>query len=103
MRPALVLPLVLLPGLAVAEPVAVRAGDHPGHGRLVFDWPSPPAYSLEQQGDRVLLRFPPGSSFQLPRRLPRNLSAAGQEEEGIRLSLRPGARVRHYRLGGRVV
>jgi hypothetical protein len=105
MRLVLAFLLALLPGLAVAERVAVRAGDHPGHGRLVFDWPAPPAYSLDQQGDQVLLRFPAGSAFQLPRKLPRNLLAAVAvaEGEGVRLTLRPLARAKHYRLGGRVV
>ncbi|MFZ4409080.1 MAG: hypothetical protein ACOYOH_17195 [Paracraurococcus sp.] len=107
MRLALALLLVLLPGLAVAERVAervaVRAGDHPGFGRLVFDWPVPPAYTLEQQGESVLLRFPPGTDLRPPRRLPRNLVALAAEAEVARLTLRPGARLRHYRLGGRVV
>ncbi|MFC7476872.1 hypothetical protein ACFQS7_21065 [Dankookia sp. GCM10030260] len=103
MRLALALLLALLPGLAVAEQVAVRAGDHPGFGRLVFDWPAPPVYALDQQGDRALLRFPAGSTLQLPRKLPRNLLGAVAEAEGLRLTLRPGTRARHYRLGGRVV
>ncbi|TDH61941.1 hypothetical protein E2C06_14445 [Dankookia rubra] len=103
MRLALAFTLAVLPGLAAAERVAVRAGDHPGHGRLVFDWPAPPAYGLDQQGEQVLLRFPPGTEFQLPRKLPRNLLAAVAEGEGIRLTLRPRATARHFRLGGRVV
>lgn len=99
----LALSLTPLARVAVAEGVAARAGDHPGHGRLVFDWPAPPAYTLDQQGDEVLLRFPPGTTLQLPRKLPRNLLAATADAEAVRLTLRPGARARHHRLGGRVV
>ena len=93
----------LLPGLAAAETIEVRAGNHPGHGRLVFAWPAPPAYSLEQKGERVQLGFPPGNAFALPGALPRNVVSLMPEGSGVRLVLRPGARVRHYRLGGRVV
>ena len=40
--------LAALPGRA--EPVAVRSGEHPGMGRLVFDWSLPTGYRLEQLG-----------------------------------------------------
>ena len=45
--------LAALPGRA--EPVAVRSGEHPGMGRLVFDWSLPTGYRLEQLGDRAML------------------------------------------------
>ena len=95
--------LLVLPGLAAAEPITVRAGSAPGYGRLVFDWPASPAYSLEQQGDRVLLHFPAGTEWRLPQRPPANVVALAAEGEALRLSLRPGTRARHYRLGSRVV
>ena len=34
---ALLLGLLALPALA-QERVGMRTGDHPGHGRIVFDW-----------------------------------------------------------------
>ncbi|TDG08026.1 hypothetical protein E2C05_31420, partial [Paracraurococcus ruber] len=93
--------LLALP--AAADRIPARVGDHADHGRIVFDWPAPPAYTMDQQGDRVLLRFPPGQEFVLPRRLPRNLLAAEATAEGVVLTLRPGARARTLRLGNRVV
>ncbi|MEI6162389.1 MAG: hypothetical protein WCP77_21360, partial [Roseococcus sp.] len=51
--------------VAAQERVAVRTGDHPGHGRIVFDWAAPPAYQVEQQGDRVILRFPNAEAINL--------------------------------------
>jgi hypothetical protein len=42
---------------ALAEPVVVRAGVHPGFGRLVFEWPRAVAVERRQDGQRVILRF----------------------------------------------
>ncbi|MDO9709355.1 hypothetical protein [Paracraurococcus lichenis] len=100
---ALAAALALPPAAALAERVTVRSGDHPGFGRLVFDWPALPAWSLQQQGDGVLLRVPAGTTLQPPARLPRNLLSLAEEPEGIRLVLRPGASAKAYRLGARVV
>jgi hypothetical protein len=104
-RFAAILALGLLTGPALAqERVPVRVGEHPDHGRIVFDWPQPPAYTVEQQGERVLLRFAEAGRIDLPavRRLPRNMIAAELIEGGVALTLRPGARIRHFRNGPRV-
>ncbi len=86
------------------QPVRVRVGDHPGHGRIVFDWPSPPAYRSEQVGDQVVLRFPEAAvDLSGARRLPRNVAGLAHGAEGIEITLRPGARVRHFLLGPMVV
>jgi hypothetical protein len=95
--------LLSLPA-AAAERVGVRTGDHPGHGRIVFDWPEAPPYTVERQGDRVLLRFPEAMRVDLGtlRRLPRNIVSATAVEGGIALELRPGSGLRHFRNGARV-
>ena len=103
---------VLLLGLAPAwapawaseQPrVAVRGGDHPGFGRMVFDWPAAPAYRVEQDGDRHLVRFPRGAlALDGLRRLPRNIRAVRAVEGGVELTLAPGARLRHFRNGPKV-
>ena len=56
--------ICLLPALAPArsaaalvEPVVVRAGVHPGFGRLVFEWPRAVRVERRQDGGRVILRF----------------------------------------------
>ena len=36
---------------------AVRAGSHPGYGRIVFEWLTPVAVSAEADGRRLALRF----------------------------------------------
>jgi hypothetical protein len=90
--------------LAAQERVPVRTGDHPGHGRIVFDWTAPPAYQVEQQGERVILRFPRAEAIDLAgaRRLPRNVLAVTRVPGGVELTLRPGARIRHFRNGPKV-
>jgi len=86
------------------ERVGVRTGDHPGFGRIVFDWTAAPRYQVEQQGDRVLLRFPSHDAIDLggARRLPRNLLAVHRADGAIELTLRPGSRIRHFRNGPKV-
>ena len=95
--------LIAAPALA-QERVVVRTGDHPTHGRIVFDWASPPAYQVEQQGERVILRFPNADAIDLAgaRRLPRNILAVAKVPGGVELTLRSGARLRHFRSGPKV-
>lgn len=83
-------------------PVGVRTGEHPGHGRIVFDWPAAPPYRVEQEGDRVRLRFETAAAITLPRRLPRNMRAIAQQGEVVEITLVPGARIRHFRNGPKV-
>lgn len=103
------LAIVLMHGLFMASAAAqdrigVRTGDHPGFGRIVFDWTTPPRYQVEQQGDRVLLRFPAAETIDLAgaRRLPRNLLGVARNDGVVELRLRPGARIRHFRNGPKV-
>ncbi len=90
---------------AATARIPVRAGDHAGYGRIVFDWPAPPAYSVESQGDTHLVRLPRGSNPDLEavRRLPRNVVSLRAVERGVELTLRPGARLRHFRIGPKLV
>jgi hypothetical protein len=84
--------------------VGVRTGDHAGHGRIVFDWPSAPAYRVEQREGAAILRFPADATVDLAgaRRLPRNLLGVSAVEGGIELRLAPGAQIRHFRNGPKV-
>ena len=97
--------LLAAPAAWAQEVVGVRVGNHPGHGRLVFDWPAPPQYRVEQAGDAVVLYFSPGAAIDLSgaRRLPRNMAAVAAEGEGIRVSLKPGVRARVFRVGPKLV
>jgi hypothetical protein len=108
LRPAaLGLWLLLAQAAAAAEPprVAVRTGTHADFGRIVFDWPSPVDYSVEQAGDVFRLRFASPAEIDLARvaRGPRNVAAVEREGETIVIRAVPGARLRHFRLGNRVV
>ena len=101
-----VLVLMLLAGVAGAREaprVAVRAGDHPGFGRLVFDWAAPPVYRVEREGDLVRVRFPAGAlALEALRRMPRNVLALRAVEGGVEITVAPGARLRHFRNGPKV-
>lgn len=102
MRRALLLALLLAAPAVAQERVGVRTGDHPGRGRVVFDWTDPPSYRVEQEGDRVRLHFPSAAGIELPRRLPRNVLGAEREGDAILLRVAPGARIRHFRNGPKV-
>ncbi|TCH97171.1 hypothetical protein EJV46_17830 [Roseococcus sp. SYP-B2431] len=95
---------LLAASAAAQDRIGVRTGDHPGFGRIVFDWTAAPRYRMEQEGDRVLLRFPDNDAIDLTgaRRLPRNLLAVNRTAGAIELTLRPGARIRHFRNGPKV-
>ncbi|UPG72249.1 hypothetical protein MVG78_17310 [Roseomonas gilardii subsp. gilardii] len=93
--------LAALPGRA--EPVAVRSGEHPGMGRLVFDWSLPTGYRLEQLGGRAMLHFDSPGEFRMPAKLPRNVLALRGTADGVEVTLRSGAQLRPFRLGERIV
>lgn len=100
-----VLVLVLLGGAVGAQEarrVPVRAGDHPGFGRVVFDWPVPPAYRVEREGEVVRVRFPAGVLGLEGVRRPRNVLAMRVLEDGVEITVAPGARLRHFRNGPKV-
>lgn len=93
------------PGSFAEQPIRIRIGDHPGLGRIVFDWSGRPDYRLEQVGDLVVLRFPGFAAVDLTgaRRPLRNVAGIAQGSDGIEIALRPGARIRHLRLKSQVV
>lgn len=97
----------VVPGSPVSaqEKVPVRVGDHPGHGRVVLDWPAPPAFTQEEAEDALVLRFSGGVAFDLAaaRRPPRNVASLTAEADGLRIGLRPGASARVFRIGSRLV
>ncbi len=85
--------------------VGVRGGEHSGYGRVVFDWPSPPAYSVESQGETHLVRLPRGANpaVETLRRMPRNIASMRLVDGGVEIILQPGARLRHFRIGPKLV
>jgi hypothetical protein len=107
MRAALAALLLLAaPAAAQDAPrVALRVGSHADHGRLVFDWPARVAYTAESQDSRTLLRFDAPGRIDLAaaRRPPRNVIAVEQAGDAVLVRVAPGARLRHFRLGDRIV
>jgi hypothetical protein len=110
MHPSWRLVALLLVAAAPAmaqERIGVRVGDHPAHGRIVFDWPRSVSYVAEREGDRLRLRFSEPAALDLSaiRRPPRNIARLRFAESGLELELelRPGTTLRHFRLGNRVV
>ncbi|WP_137177107.1 hypothetical protein [Roseomonas sp. AR75] len=102
----LLLPALAKPTLAWADTaVRMRVGDHPAHGRLVFDWPQRIGYRLEETDGKLVLRFAEPAAFDATsiRRPPRNMRDIAAEGDTATILLAPGARARVYRLGNRVV
>ena len=103
--PAALALLILSLPVAAQERVGVRGGDHPGHGRIVFDWSRPVEYWVAERDGRVLLRFAEpatldGAALARP---PRNIRAVAGQRNEVEITLAPGARPRHFRLGNRIV
>jgi tetratricopeptide (TPR) repeat protein len=106
-------PVLLAIALALAtsaaraeEPVTVRAGSHPGFGRVVFEWPAMVGYTVAREGNRVLLSFERPGRFETEgarRRLPRQVTALDAAGTAAAIEVAPGATLRHYRLGTRIV
>jgi hypothetical protein len=88
-----------------APRIPVRVGDHPGHGRIVFDWPAVVGYEIRDSDGVVRLSFAAAGVPDLSRiaRPPRNVAAIAASDGGVEIRLQPGARLRHFRLGTRIV
>lgn len=104
----LALPVLLMLAAVPAEAqedVAVRFGVHPAYSRIVFDWQEPATYTLSRDGDRVRITFSrtPVLQGDAQRRLPPMVTGLAPQGDTVLISLAPGARVRDFRLGARVV
>tara|TARA_R110000868_G_scaffold4155_8_gene25284 strand:- start:27767 stop:31150 length:3384 start_codon:yes stop_codon:yes gene_type:complete len=95
--------------LARTPKIPVRAGKHPGFGRLVFDWSDEVGYSIDQDGDLLRMRFDRPARIDVSRlssTLPGRVSAATSEttKSAVRVGfiIPPTARIRHFRDGARV-
>ncbi|HYF06138.1 MAG TPA: hypothetical protein VD970_00835, partial [Acetobacteraceae bacterium] len=83
----------------------VRAASHDSFGRVVFDWSSAVDYVAEFGADRILLRFPGRGAPDVAgqQRPPRNVLSIVMSDGGVAINARPGARIRHFRIGNRVI
>jgi hypothetical protein len=115
MRIAMLLCLLAVPALAetraaetrVADTkVPVRAGQHPGYTRVVFDFPVGVTYQLERQGSAVTLSFSRPLELEtdaVARRPPGNVLGITATPGRAAVMVPAEARLRHFRLGNRVV
>ncbi len=94
---------VSVPTTSRTEAVSVRAGNHPGFGRLVFDVAGNTKYRLSRDGDHVHLGFSPAVVINDPRFMPHNVLSVSGGVGGVELVVAAGARVRPSRIGERVV
>lgn len=90
--------------------VPLRVGEHPGFGRLVFDWPGPVRYRAEQVPGRIVIRFEQPARFDLSRfrKDPpppvRGLTTKPLPDGvAVEIAVPEGAKLRHYSDKGQVV
>ena len=96
--------LALLPVAALAQGTgAARVGNHPGFGRVVFEFASPTGFQQSGEGDRVVLTFDGAPAVASPGALPRNVRSVLGGTGTATLLLLPGARARAAQIGNRVV
>jgi tetratricopeptide (TPR) repeat protein len=96
---------------APAAPVVrVRAGEHEGYSRLVFDWGSQVEYAVRRDGPLLAITFQAAARFDTRLVDKRNLKFIGgiaTERDGDAskavVQIAPGAGVRELRVGNRIV
>ncbi|MEX2453930.1 MAG: hypothetical protein WD470_04460 [Rhodospirillaceae bacterium] len=89
--------------------IAVRTGEHPGFGRLVFDWKGEVGYDIERRGAVVRIRFDRPARIDvsgLDAALPGRVAAASSEtrktDVTIGIVVPEEMEIRHFRDGYRV-
>lgn len=89
--------------------IPVRAGKHPGFGRMVFDWSDEVGYDIERDGDVLRMRFDRPARIDVSRlssTLPGRVSAASAEttKSAVRVGfiIPQSAKIRHFRDGTKV-
>ena len=83
--------------------VPVRVGEHPGFGRIVFDFTRPVVWHLVRDGDTVSLRFDPGQAIGPPPALPRNVLTMTSGMGRAEITVAAGARLRTMPVQDRLV
>lgn len=88
---------------ANATSVGMRAGTHPGFGRLVFDFDQRAPVRQAREGDRLTLRFAPGTTITPPPHMPHNVQAMDISANQVVVTLAADATARVYWLGALLV
>lgn len=83
--------------------ISMRAGDHPGFGRLVFDFARRVPFQVAREGDRLVLRFPTDTAITPPPHMPHNVGMVETAPREARVTLGAAAEPRVYWLGSLLV
>ncbi len=84
--------------------VTMRAGQHPGFGRLVFDLPDGTQWRHSVQGNRVVLQFSAPLRLEPGPALPRNvLAVAADGDSAATVRLATGVRAHAWQMGEWVI
>lgn len=86
--------------------VPVRAGQHQGYSRLVFDFPAGVTTQVDRQGATVTLGYSGQHTIEvepLARRPVGNVLGLATSPGQVTVTVPPDARLRHFRLGNRLV
>ncbi len=94
--------LAAVPAYA-ADTVDVRMGEHPGFGRVVFEFAAPTPFRMERDGDAVTLHFDGAAGVPTLAGSTRNIAGVAGGAATATVSVSSGAKVRTMRLGNRVV
>ena len=92
---------------AAADAVGIRASEHPGYARVVFDWPEPVAFTVATRGRSLWVRFDHALSADprdIVRRLPRYVAGArlAGDGKGVDLVLTKPFRLESFAHGNAV-
>jgi hypothetical protein len=88
---------------ANSQPIAVRSGNHPDYGRVVFDTPPGTSYIVTRDGDRLTMVFPDGIILSAPPATPRNIISIESGAARAELVIAPRTTFRAARLGSLIV
>ncbi len=93
-----------------AERIAVRTGEHPQYGRIVFDWERDVGFKIEQRGNRALVTFERPAAIALDpvvRGGARNVAGAASQIVGgttvVTLNVPSTSRIQSMKSGPKVV
>ena len=96
----------IAPGAAAPDapkPVPMRAESRAGFGRVAFDFPSRVRFSVNRDGDRLLITFTDPRAIGSPEALPRNVRAATGGAGRAEIVVAAGAQIRPGRIDNRIV
>src|SRR5579871_5054254 len=97
--------LLAMPALAEtgASTVAVRVGNHPGFGRIVFDLPAQADFNVTRDGQRITVSFGADAPIGAAPRVPRNVVSISNTPGRAEILLAPGATMHQARYGNHLV